>query len=201
MHAWLRAFIAFRSCTTASAAWAVRCHLTTAFLRIGKTPEKCVTSSTAARMYYVITDAAAISQYKSIVGALLHIANNTRPDIAFSVSYFARFTAKPTCGCFARLMDVLLYLKGTASYGLRLGGPGCVLHGYCDSDWAGCPQSRSSTTGFVIKCGWGSFSWKSAEQPAVSRLLSQAEYVAAGEVAKDVQYFIDMAPTMGEMGR
>ena len=44
-----------------------------------------------------ITDAAAISQYKSIVGALLHIANNTRPDIAFAVSYLARSTAQPTC--------------------------------------------------------------------------------------------------------
>ena len=48
-----------------------------------------------------IKDAAVISQYKSIVGALLHISNNTRPDIAFAVSYLARFTAAPTSGNFA----------------------------------------------------------------------------------------------------
>ena len=144
-----------------------------------------------------ITDEAAISQYKSVVGALLHIANNTRPDVAFAVSYLARFTAKPTCSSFARLKDVLLYLKGTASYSLRLGGLDCALHGFCDSDYAGCPQTRKSTTGFVVKCGMGSISWKSTKQPTVSRSSSEAEYIAAGEIAKEVQYFFDMAPQLG----
>lgn len=97
-----------------------------------------------------VIDVAAISQYKSIVGALLHIANNTRPDISFAVSYLARSTQKPTCSSFARVKDVLLYLKGTASYSLRLGGPTCVLYGYCDSDWSGCPLTRRSTTGFIV---------------------------------------------------
>ena len=144
-----------------------------------------------------VIDAAAISQYKSIVGALLHISNNTRPDVAFAVAYLARFTAEPTCSIFARLRDVLLYLKGTASYSLRLGGPECVLHGFCDSDWAGCPKSRKSVTGFVVKCGWGSISWKSAKQATLSRSSSEAEYIAAGEAAKEVQYFFDMAPQVG----
>lgn len=144
-----------------------------------------------------VTDSDAISQYKSIVGALLHISNNTRPDIAFAVSYLARFTAKPTCSNFARLRDVLLYLKGTASYGLRLGGSECVLHGFCDSDYAGCPLSRHSTTGFIVKCGLGSISWKSSKQPTLSRSSSEAEYIAAGEAAKEVQYFFNMAPQLG----
>lgn len=144
-----------------------------------------------------ITDAAAISQYKSIVGALLHIANNTRPDIAFAVSYLARSTAQPTCSNFARLKDVLLYLNGTASYSLQLGGSECALHGFCDSDWAGCAYTRKSTTGFIVKCGMGSISWKSSKQPTVSRSSSEAEYIAAGEIAKEVQYFFDLAPQVG----
>ena len=144
-----------------------------------------------------ITDVAAVSQYKSIVGALLHIANNTRPDIAFAVSFLARFTAQPTGSSFARLKDVLLYLKGTASYSLRLGGPECALHGFCDSDWAGCTSSRKSTTGYVVKCGLGSIAWKSAKQPTLSRSSSEAEYIAAGEIAKEVQYFFNMVPQMG----
>lgn len=145
----------------------------------------------------VITDVAAISQYKSIVGALLHIANNTRPDIAFAVSFLARFTAQPTGSSFARLKDVLLYLKGTASYSLMLGGPECAIHGFCDSDWAGCKATRKSTTGYIVKCGLGCIAWKSAKQPTVSRSSSEAEYIAAGEIAKEVQYFYDLAPQMG----
>ena len=143
------------------------------------------------------TDADVITQYKSAVGALLHISNNTRPDIAFAVSYLARFTAAPTASNFARLRDVLLYLKGTASYSLRLGGSECVLHGFCDSDYAGCPKTRKSTTGYIVKCGLGCVSWKSAKQATVSRSSSEAEYIAAGEIAKEVQYFYDMAPQMG----
>lgn len=144
-----------------------------------------------------VTDPEAISEYKSIVGALLHIANNTRPDISFAVSYLARSTQKPTGSSFARLRDVLLYLKGTVSYSLLLGGNECALYGYCDSDWAGCPSTRRSTTGFVVKCGLGSVSWKSARQPTVSRSSSEAEYIAAGEIAKEVQYFCGLAPQMG----
>ena len=68
---------------------------------------------------------------------------------------------------------------------------------YCDSDWAGYTLSRKSTTGFVIKCGWSSILWKLAKQATVSRSSSEAEYIAAGEVAKEAQYFFDMAPTMG----
>lgn len=148
-----------------------------------------------------IADEAAISQYKSIVGALLHIANYTRPDIAFAVSYLARFCSQPDCSNFARLKDVLLYLHGTASFSLRLGGSECALHGFCDSDWAGCNISRKSTTGFVVKCGMGSISWKSTKQSTVTRSSSEAEYIAAGEIAKEVQYFYDMAPQMGLTSR
>ena len=38
-----------------------------------------------------IEDPEAITQYKSLLGALMHITNYTRPDIAFAVSYLARF--------------------------------------------------------------------------------------------------------------
>ena len=43
----------------------------------------------------------------------------------------------------------------------------------------------------------GSISWKSSKQPTVSRSFSEAEYIAAGEIAKEVQYFFDLAPRVG----
>jgi hypothetical protein len=51
-------------------------------------------------------------------------------------------------------------------------------------------------TGLVVKCGVGSTSWKSAKQPTVSRSTAEAEYVAAGEVAKEVQYIHALAQGM-----
>jgi hypothetical protein len=138
----------------------------------------------------VVTDPAVITQYKSLVGALQQLGNYTRPDIAFAVSYLARFVNAPTANKYARVKDVICYLKGTPSYGLYLGGESreCPLYAYCDSDYANCRETRRSVTGLVVKCGVGSVSWKSAKQATVSRSTAEAEYVAAGEVAIEVQY-------------
>jgi hypothetical protein len=34
--------------------------------------------------------------YLSAIGALMYLANNTRPDIAFTVNLLARYSAAPT---------------------------------------------------------------------------------------------------------
>jgi hypothetical protein len=138
----------------------------------------------------VVTDPAVITQYKSLVGALQHLGNYTRPDIAFAVSYLARFVNAPTANKYARVKDVICYLKGTPSYGLYLDGESreCPLYAYCDSDYANCRETRRSVTGLAVKYGVGSVSWKSAKQATVFRSIAEAEYVAAGEVANEVQY-------------
>jgi hypothetical protein len=61
------------------------------------------------------------------------------------------------------------------------------LYAYCDSDYAQCPETRRSVTGLVVKCGVGFIRSQSAKQPTVSRSTAEAEYVAAGEVVKEVQ--------------
>jgi hypothetical protein len=121
---------------------------------------------------------------------LQHLGNYTRPDIAFAVSYLARLVHAPTDNKYARIKDVICYLKGTPSYGLYLGGESreCPLYEYCDSDYANCRETRGSVTGLALKSGVGSVSWKSAKQATVCRSTAEAEYVAAGEVAKEVQH-------------
>jgi hypothetical protein len=62
-----------------------------------------------------ITDPSVNSQYRSLLGALMHLANYTRPNIAFAVSYLARFVTAWTANKFARVVDVIKYLQGTSS--------------------------------------------------------------------------------------
>jgi hypothetical protein len=110
-----------------------------------------------------ITDPEVITQYRSIIGMLMHIANYTRPHVAFSVSYLARFVNCPSTSKFAGVCDVMKHLNGTGSFGLYLGGPyqECPIFAYCDSDFAACTDTRKSTTGYVVQCGIGSVCCKS----------------------------------------
>lgn len=51
--------------------------------------------------------------YLSVVGALMYLANCTRPDIAFAVNLLARHSAAPTIRHWAGIKNVFRYLHGT----------------------------------------------------------------------------------------
>jgi hypothetical protein len=51
--------------------------------------------------------------YLSVIGALMYLANNTRPDIYFVVNLLARYSSAPTTCHWNGVKDVLRYLQGT----------------------------------------------------------------------------------------
>jgi hypothetical protein len=48
----------------------------------------------------------------------MYVANNMRPDIAFSVNVLARYSSNPTCRHWNKIKHVLRYLCGTRDMGL-----------------------------------------------------------------------------------
>ena len=56
--------------------------------------------------------------YLSAIGALMYLANCTRPDIAFAVNLLARHSAKPTRRHWVGVKTILRYLNGTQDLGL-----------------------------------------------------------------------------------
>ena len=58
--------------------------------------------------------------YASVVGMMLYLSNNSRPDIAFAVSQCARYTHHPTALHSNYLKHIAKYLKGTCDKGLIL---------------------------------------------------------------------------------
>src|SRR5882762_9526223 len=51
--------------------------------------------------------------YLAAVGALMYLATSTRPDIAYTVGYLARFNSNPGIAHWQAVKQLLRYLKGT----------------------------------------------------------------------------------------
>ena len=56
--------------------------------------------------------------YLSAIGALMYLANCTRPDIAFEVNLLARYSAAPTRRHWVGVKTILRHLQGTQNLGL-----------------------------------------------------------------------------------
>ena len=92
--------------------------------------------------------------YRSLVGSLLYIANQTRPDIVWIVNVLSRFMDKPTNTHWLAGKRVLRYLQATKSLKLVYSRDGDFnLHGESDADWSGDHDDRRSTTGYFFKLG------------------------------------------------
>lgn len=60
-----------------------------------------------------------------------------------------------------------------------------MLVGFTDSDWAGDPDDRKSTAGYVFSLGSGPITWSCKKQSGISLSLAEAEYRGAVEASKE----------------
>jgi len=118
-----------------------------------------------------------VTAYQRLIGKLLYLTI-TRPDICFSVQVLSQFMQHPKVSHWEAALRVVRYVKRSPGLGIMLKrGTGVTkLTGYCDSDWASCPNTRRSVTGYMVKLGDSLISWKSKKQQTVSRSSAEAEY-------------------------
>ena len=102
------------------------------------------------------------TQYRSLAGALQYLTF-TRPDIAFAVQQICLYMHDPREPHLAALKRILRYLQGSLSLGLTMRrSPPAELVVYTDADWAGCPNTRRSTSGYTVFLGDNLVSWSSS---------------------------------------
>ena len=123
--------------------------------------------------------------YRSLAGALQYLIF-TRPNIAYAVQQVCLHMHDPREPHLTAMKRILRYLRGTIDFGLLLRRSSTTeLRVYTDADWAGCPDTRRSTSGYAVFLGDSLVSWSSKRQPIVSRSSAETEYrVVANVVAE-----------------
>ncbi|KAJ0500497.1 putative RNA-directed DNA polymerase [Helianthus annuus] len=123
------------------------------------------------------------TKYRSIIGSLRYLIN-TRPDLSYSVGALSKYLQNPKESHYAALKQVLRYLKGTVSHGLKYnrGGDGKLV-GYSDSSHGTDLDDRRGTTGMVFYYAGKLITWASQKQQTVALSSCEAEFLAATSAA------------------
>ena len=120
--------------------------------------------------------------YASAVGSLMYAQVCTRPDIVFVVGMLGRFQSNPGLDHWNAAKKVMRYLQGTKDYKLMFRRTDNLeVVGYSDSDFAGCTDSRKSTSGYVFMFAGGAISWRSNKQTLTATSTMEAEFVSCFE--------------------
>ena len=108
--------------------------------------------------------------YLSAIGALMYLANYTRPDIAFAVNLLARYSSSPTRRHWNGVKQILHYLKGTMNMGLFYPNDSKLdLMGYANVGYLSDPHNGRSQKGYLFTCGGTTISWQSVKQTITAK--------------------------------
>ena len=124
-------------------------------------------------------------KYSSIVGMMVYLSTNTRPDIAYAVSSVGRFNRCPKKSHASAVKTIIRYLKGTRDKGIYIEISNKLnLETYCDADFCGLfgsenardRNSARSRGGYIISFGGVPLIWKSFLISRICLSTLESEY-------------------------
>ena len=144
--------------------------------------------------------------FRSLVGHLMWLANQTRPDILNAVRTVTSYSHAPKLVHWQAALHVLMYVRFTSGYGItfqRGTARGAGFEVYVDSDYASRAIDRKSVFGDVVMCAGGCVSFFSRTQKSVTLSSTEAEYVAMAEGLKEaifLRYIWNLIFPDGDVG-
>lgn len=141
-------------------------------------------------------------EYQRHIGSLMYSMVQTRPDIAFSVSFLARAMHNPTGTHLHWVRTLLRYLKGTRDLGIMYDGLAVEdkqnpVSGSSDASFADCIETSKSTSGYVFTIAGGPASWRSKRQPLASLSTLESEYNGLTIATKEAAWFQNFFKEIG----
>jgi hypothetical protein len=120
--------------------------------------------------------------YALAVGSIMYAQVCTRPDLAFITGMFGRYQSNPGIDHWKTVKKALRYIQDTKDLMLTYKkSDNLEVVGYSDADFAGCVDTKKSTSGYIFTLAGGAISWKSSKQTVTASSTMQAEFVACYE--------------------
>lgn len=123
--------------------------------------------------------------YQSLIGSLMFLSVNTRPDISFACSYLSQFNTCYSMEHWHAAKRVLRYLKSTLDLGITYKKAETDIVGFADSEWGQNVVDSKSYSGYVFELSKGAVAREAKKQDCVSLSSTEAEYVAISQAAKE----------------
>jgi transposase InsO family protein len=140
-------------------------------------------------------------RYRALIGALLHLANCTRPDISFAIGVLSRYSQAPCDQHWDAALGLLQYCLFTHDlalhYGAQASGETLQASIYHDSDFASSQDCRRSTSGYVALLNNGAVTWASKKRETVALSTMEAEYQSASLCGREVMWLRKLWPQLG----
>ncbi|XP_021725291.1 uncharacterized protein LOC110692563 [Chenopodium quinoa] len=103
--------------------------------------------------------------YRRLVGRLIYLSF-TRPDLAYTVHILSQFMQHPRQAHWEAALRTVRW---------------------CGADWASCPLSRRSITGWLVFLGNSPISWKTKKQDIVAKSSAKSEYRSMSKATDELK--------------
>uniref|UniRef100_A0A3Q7IYK2 Reverse transcriptase Ty1/copia-type domain-containing protein n=1 Tax=Solanum lycopersicum TaxID=4081 RepID=A0A3Q7IYK2_SOLLC len=129
----------------------------------------------------------------------LSILDSHKIDITRAVNLASQFMQNLNSGHLQGVKMILIYIKSTLHFGLRLISQSpCRSYRYSSyADWEGCTKTRRSATGYSIYLGANCISWPSKKQSTVARSSVEAEYRALDSTSLEMTWIMYLLHDLG----
>ena len=144
-------------------------------------------------------DAAGASEYRAASARLNYLALD-RPDILFASKECSRRMAAPRNGDWSAIKRIVRYLVGKPRlvwrypWGESLG----FISAFSDSNWAGCQETRKSSSGACFMVGSYPVKARSRTQSTIALSSAEAEFYALVSAASEALGLAAMTSDFGE---
>ena len=146
------------------------------------------------------------SIFRSGVGKLMHMMRWSRPGILNAVRELSRFMTGPTPAHVKAMKRVMTYCVATAERGLFMkpnavwdGNPDFEfeIEGWSDSNYAKCPITRRSVSGYSTFLNGCPVTMKSQMQKTVKLSVTESELDSGTSCAQDMLYDMRVVESIG----